>query len=425
MPTLLLPTAAQDLIRAQVHGTLGLKVNHAEGLASVSRVEWGTGTSRVSLPVQLQPQDHPLNHADEVARSALFHRVGGEAHVWHQACGRQSAAIAYTGLRQYTPHLPQLGPNPTWLVTYAPDRPDLEPWLTVPEFAAWRISSDGAQPAELLVEPDERGLVQLRGRWPVDDVQASRIAIVGVGSIGGAVARHLAGYGIGHLDLIDPDRFAWHNFVRHTTDIRNVGRLKVDAVKAELERSHPETSGAAYRLDIVEEADQVRPLLDEVDLVICAADGTNARRATQHLARRAGVPAVLACVLDDGAVGEVLRLWPWKDRGCLLCHRASIDTFDPEADQELGYGTGQIHRPMTAIGPDLHLVANLAAKIAIATVLHAKGHGDQTLTSDLAVIGLRPTPLLGAPYDVQHPGQITWHQTAPPRPDCPTCALPA
>lgn len=425
MATLLLPAAAQDLIRSQVHGLLGLKVNHAEALATVSRVEWGTGTSRMSLPVLLQPRDHLLNHADEVPHAAFFHRVGGEAHVWHQACGRQSAAITSAGLRQHTPHLPQLGPTPTWLLTHAPERPALDPWLTVPEFAAWLINSDGAQPADLLVEPTELGLAQLRGRWPVDDVQASRIAVVGVGSIGGATAHDLAGYRVGHLALIDPDRFAWHNFVRHTSDIRNVGRFKVDAVKSELERSHPETSVAAHRLDVVEEADQVRPLLDEIDLVLCAADGTNARRAAQHLARRAGVPAVLACVLDDGAVGEVLRLWPWKDRGCLLCHRASIDSFDPEADQELDYGTGQIHRPMTAIGPDLHLVANLAAKIAVATVLQAKGHGDQTLTADLAVIGLRPAPLLGAPYDVKHPGQITWHETAPPRPDCPTCGISA
>jgi len=425
MPALLLPTAAQERIRSHTYGTLGLKINQGEELATVSRIDWGIGTSHVSLPVQLQPPDHLLNYADEVPHSAFFHHVGGEPHVWHQACGRQSAAIAYAGLREHTPHLPQLGPNPTWLVTYAPDRPDLEPWLTVPEFAAWRISSDGAQPADLLVEPNAHGLVQLRGRWPVDDAQAARIAVVGVGSIGGAAAVDLAGYGVGHLDLIDPDRFDWHNFVRHTSDIRNVGRFKVDAVKAELERSHPETSVAAHRLDVVEEADQVRPLLDKVDLVLCAADGTNARRAAQHLARRAGVPAVLACVLDDGAVGEVLRLWPWKDRGCLLCHRASIDTFDPEADQELDYGTGQIHRPMTAIGPDLHLVANLAAKLSIATVLHTKGHGDQTLASDLAVVGLRPSPLLGAPYDVAHPGQITWHQIAAPRPECPTCALPA
>jgi hypothetical protein len=425
LSTLLLPAAAQELIRAHAHGYLGLKVDHTEGLGTVSRVAWGGETSRVTLPVQLHPNDHLLNYADEIPNSSLFRHVPGELHVWHEVSGRQSAAITYDGLRQHIPHLPQLGPNPVWLVTYAPDRPDLEPWMTIPEFAAWTISSDGARPANLIVEPTERGLVQLRDRWPVDDIQASRMVVVGVGSIGGSAVRDLAGYGVGHLDLIDPDRLAWHNFVRHTSDVRNVGRFKVDALKAELGRSHPETSITAHRLDVAHDADRLRPLLDDVDLLICAADGTNARRAAQHLARRAGIPAVLACVLDDGAVGEVLRLWPWKDKGCLLCHRSTIDTFDPEADQELSYGTGQSHRPMTALGPDLHLVASLTAKIAVATVLQAKGHGEQTLSSDLAVVGLRPAPLLGAPYNVEHPGQITWHETAPPRPGCPTCALPA
>ncbi|WGD45257.1 hypothetical protein [Streptomyces cathayae] len=37
-----------------------------------------------------------------------------------------------------------------------------------------------------------------------------------------------------------------------------------------------------------------------------------ARRVTGHLARRADRTAILACVLQYGALGEIIRLHPWR-----------------------------------------------------------------------------------------------------------------
>ena len=80
----------------------------------------------------------------------------------------------------------------------------------------------------------------------------------------------------------------------------------------------PETEVEAYPLDVVADADQICPLLAPVNLVVCATDGVAPRRVVSHLARRARLDAILACVLEDGGLGEVLRLRPWKDRGCLV-----------------------------------------------------------------------------------------------------------
>ncbi|GGT17376.1 hypothetical protein GCM10010176_072520 [Nonomuraea spiralis] len=75
------------------------------------------------------------------------------------------------------------------------------------------------------------------------------------------------------------------------------------------------------------------------------ADGVAPRRATSHLARRAGTPAILACVLADGGIGEVIRLRPWPDHGCLLCRRQALadeGTLDPGPVLEAGYGMGTL-----------------------------------------------------------------------------------
>ena len=67
-----------------------------------------------------------------------------------------------------------------------------------------------------------------------------------------------------------------------------------------------------------------------------------------HLARRSGKTAILACVLLDGAVGEVLRLRPWPGHGCLLCQRHQLivnSSIDPEPALDLATapvtGTGR------------------------------------------------------------------------------------
>jgi hypothetical protein len=133
---------------------------------------------------------------------------------------------------------------------------------------------------------------------------------------------------------------------------------------------------------------------------------------------------VLACVLADGAVGEILRVRPGSGSGCLLCHRAELQAaarLDPEPGLDLPYGTGLQHRPMTAVGGDLALVGEFAAKAAVATLLEARGYHDQRLPAEHAVLGLRPVPGLTPPFDVTRAGDVRWAPVGPPRPSCPTC----
>jgi len=170
--------------------------------------------------------------------------------------------------------------------------------------------------------------------------------------------------------------------------------------------------------------DDHQPQPDRALLIVCATDGVAPRRVVSHLARRAGRPAVLACVLEDGEIGEVLRLRPWPTAGCLLCQRQHLTAsgmLDLEPGLDAPYGRGTAHRPMTAVAGDLHLVGQLAAKAAIATLLEKVGYHEQLLPADQLVVGLRPGPDLPTPFDPSHVGALRWSSPGPPLPGCPTC----
>jgi hypothetical protein len=307
--------------------------------------------------------------------------------------------------------------RPELTITYTPDRQ--------PGWAAWWVDRDQAVPADLdLPGAPGLGLEQLRPGWPVDRLRFARITVVGAGSIWSAAAHGLGAYGVGTVALVDPDRLLARNLVRHQLTARHLGLMKVDGLAEQLRRSWPETAVEPLSLDVAADADRMRPLFDSSALIVCAADGVVPRRVVSHLARRASVPDVLACVLDDGEIGEIIRLRPWPGADCLACHRqylADTGGFDPEPALDRPYGSGAGHRPMTAVAGDLQLVGQLAAKIAVATLLEHAGYHDQILPGDHLVAGLRPRSGLPPPADVRCAAEFRWSSIGPPLPGCPTC----
>ena len=229
-----------------------------------------------------------------------------------------------------------------------------------PEWAAWLLASDEAEPLDIEVvhPPTTDPLPLLEPQWPLGDL-TGEVAVVGIGSIGSAAALALAMYGVRKITLVDDDRLLWHNLVRHQCTRHSVGKYKVDAVAEAIRGRWPAAKVEALRLNVISDADLMRPLFRRCSLVLCAADGVAPRRVVSHLARRAEKTAVLACVLLDGVFGEVIRLRPWPGRGCLLCQRAHLKAtgrMDPEPALDSAYGTGTSHRPMTAVGTDLVIV---------------------------------------------------------------------
>ncbi|MEX2548410.1 MAG: ThiF family adenylyltransferase [Chloroflexota bacterium] len=418
----LIPAAVIDALVASgaPWGWVGLTADPAEGVAVVTGYSAEDGARNNTLASEFV-RGHYMFRFDTGGWQGVWYRVRPEARgLWH-TLARQRSAVDPSLLERLVQG---------WRQPPA-DRPMLVITIDVDEdtrtIEAWHVMSGVAQPVDSVeVEENADRTRTLRPGWPVDELEGAVFTVVGVGSIGGAVCEGLADYGAQRLALVDHDRLLPHNLVRHRAHRRWVGRYKVNAQRQTLLDQYPYLDVYPFPVDVADAADAMRPLFRDSDVVICCADGIDARVVCSHLARWAGTPVVLACVLDEGAFGEVLRLGAGARTGCLLCqrgHMRAAGQLDPEPGLDLPYGTGSRHRPMTAVGGDLALVGRLAAKVAVATVLEKLGHPDQRLPGEHAILSLRSPADAAKPFDLPRSGMMRWLDVAPPRAGCPVCEI--
>jgi molybdopterin/thiamine biosynthesis adenylyltransferase/rhodanese-related sulfurtransferase len=126
-------------------------------------------------------------------------------------------------------------------------------------------------------------------------LRQGRVLLVGVGGLGSPAALGLAAAGVGSLVLVDFDRVDDSNLQRQLIfNTADVGRLKVDAARAHLERSAP-----GVNVEVVNEPFTVTNaarLVASVDLVIDGADNFATRYLVNDACVLAGRPNVFGSV---------------------------------------------------------------------------------------------------------------------------------
>lgn len=95
---------------------------------------------------------------------------------------------------------------------------------------------------------------QLLGADNIAKLKNSRVAIFGVGGVGGYVAEALARVGIGSIDLIDNDTVNITNINRQIIATHNtIGLYKVDAAKNRINEISPEIKVTTHKIFFNEE----------------------------------------------------------------------------------------------------------------------------------------------------------------------------
>ncbi len=139
----------------------------------------------------------------------------------------------------------------------------------------------------------------LRTRWligteAVNRLQQMRVAVFGVGGVGGFCIEALARAGVGALDIVDYDRVDVTNINRQiiaTTE--TVGALKVDVMKERLASIVPGTAVRTYPLMYNEAtADEIN--FGDYDYVVDAVDQVTAKLLIIEKAQAVGVPVLSA-----------------------------------------------------------------------------------------------------------------------------------
>ncbi len=135
----------------------------------------------------------------------------------------------------------------------------------------------------------------LFGKEAMQKLAASRVAVFGIGGVGGYAVEALARSGIGTLDLIDDDKVCLTNLNRQIIAVRStVGKYKVDVAEQRVHDISPDIKVNKYKCFFMPEtADQFD--FTQYDFVIDAIDTVSGKLEIIMQCREAGVP-VISCM---------------------------------------------------------------------------------------------------------------------------------
>ncbi len=132
----------------------------------------------------------------------------------------------------------------------------------------------------------------LYGPETMERFAASRVAVFGVGGVGGYVVEALARTGIGALDLIDNDKVCVSNINRQIiATTKTVGRYKVDVAEERVHDINPECQVRTHKIFFLPET-QDRFDFHDYDYVVDAIDTVTGKLAIIEKAKEAGVPVI-------------------------------------------------------------------------------------------------------------------------------------
>ena len=130
------------------------------------------------------------------------------------------------------------------------------------------------------------------GPEAMEKLAASRVAVFGIGGVGGYVVEALVRSGVGALDLIDDDKVCLTNLNRQIIATRKtVGKYKVDVAEERVHDINPDCVVRKYQtFYLPETADQFD--FRAYDYVVDAIDTVTGKLGIIEQAREAGVPVI-------------------------------------------------------------------------------------------------------------------------------------
>ena len=134
----------------------------------------------------------------------------------------------------------------------------------------------------------------LIGKESVQRLASARVAVFGVGGVGGYATEALARAGVGHIDLIDSDKVALSNINRQIIAThQTVGQYKTEAARDRIATINPDCTVKCFNLFFDAESKENFTFSD-YDYVIDAIDSMTAKIELIASAKEAGTPIISA-----------------------------------------------------------------------------------------------------------------------------------
>ena len=132
----------------------------------------------------------------------------------------------------------------------------------------------------------------LLGKEAMNKLEGARVAVFGIGGVGGYVCEALVRSGVGKLDLIDNDKVCMSNLNRQIIATRNtVGKYKTDVMKERMLEINPDVDVAIHKCFFLPENADEFPF-EEYDYIIDAVDTVTAKIELVMKAQEKNVPII-------------------------------------------------------------------------------------------------------------------------------------
>ncbi len=133
---------------------------------------------------------------------------------------------------------------------------------------------------------------KLIGSPALEKLKSSRVAVFGIGGVGGYVVEALARSGVGNIDLIDNDSVSESNINRQiVADTETVGRMKTEVMRERINKINPDCFVNCFNLFILpENADDFD--FTVYDYVVDAIDTVSGKIAIIERCCKLNIPVI-------------------------------------------------------------------------------------------------------------------------------------
>jgi molybdopterin/thiamine biosynthesis adenylyltransferase len=242
---------------------------------------------------------------------------------------------------------------------------------------------------------------QMQARVPELSFLASkRIAIIGLGCMGGPSSLEFARAGIGELRLMDDDSVEPGTTVRWPLGFSAVGRTKVDALQSFIENNFPYTKvkGGVCRMGAVPSIggtslEEYHAFFEDVDLIFDATAEEGIHYQLSDLARQMKIPYVGLSTTWGGWGGRVWAIRPGQERGCWYCLRKWINEgkipVPPECPNGLISIPGCGDPTFTGASFDTSMIPLMAVRTTVSILSEGASGGYPGSSWDVSNLALR------------------------------------
>ncbi|MBP5434134.1 tRNA threonylcarbamoyladenosine dehydratase, partial [Ruminococcus sp.] len=134
----------------------------------------------------------------------------------------------------------------------------------------------------------------LIGADAIKKLSESRVAVFGIGGVGGYVCEALVRSGVGHFELIDDDKVCLTNLNRQILATRKtVGKYKAEVMAERMQEINPESDIYIHKCFFLPENADDFPF-DKYDYVIDAVDTVTAKLELIMRCKEKNVPVISA-----------------------------------------------------------------------------------------------------------------------------------